>query len=90
MAEDAPPQAYEDRCGGRNLTDTSIIGRHQQVNSKAMPGLLDIAMFWRDLSEHAVLAKPPTWVQNALFGLLAPIARLSRRRAPTCARTHRD
>src|SRR5215210_814949 len=47
-----------------------------RVNAKAMPGLLDIATVWSDTSEHAMLAKPPALVQNALFRALAPIARM--------------
>jgi len=56
-----------------------------RVNAKAMPGLLDIALVWPLVSDHAVLATPPAWVQNALFRALAPVARASRRRLPTCA-----
>jgi hypothetical protein len=58
-----------------------------RVNAKAMPGLLDIATVWPLVSEHAVLAKPPAWVQHLLFRVLAPIARVSGRRAPRCERT---
>ena len=56
-----------------------------RVNAKAMPGLLDIALVWPLVCDHAVLATPPAWVQNALFRALAPVARASRRRLPTCA-----
>lgn len=55
-----------------------------RVNSKAMPGLLDIAVGWPLVSDHAVLAKPPAWVQNALFRALFPIARALGRRLPSC------
>jgi len=58
-----------------------------RVNAQAVPGLLDIAIVWASLSEHAVLARPPAWVQHLLFRMLAPIARLSGRVAPTCERT---
>ncbi|HEY8867733.1 MAG TPA: cupin domain-containing protein [Solirubrobacteraceae bacterium] len=58
-----------------------------RVNQKAMPGLLDIATVWPLVSEHAVLAKPPAWVQHSLFRVLSPIARVSGRRAPRCKRT---
>ena len=57
-----------------------------RVDSKAMPGLLDIATVWPVVSEHAVLAKPPAWVQHLLFRLLAPVARVSGRRPPGCER----
>ncbi len=56
-----------------------------RVNAKAMPGLLDIALIWPLVSDHAVLATPPTWVQNSLFRVLAPLARVSGRRVPSCA-----
>ena len=57
-----------------------------RVNAKAMPGLLDIATVWQELAEHAVLAKPPAWLQRGLFRMLGPIARLAGRQAPACAR----
>jgi mannose-6-phosphate isomerase-like protein (cupin superfamily) len=56
-----------------------------RVNAKALPGLLDIALIWPLVSDHAVLATPPAWVQNAIFGVLGPIARASRRPLPSCA-----
>jgi mannose-6-phosphate isomerase-like protein (cupin superfamily) len=55
-----------------------------RVNARAMPGLLDIATVWPDTSEHAVLARPPAVIQHALFRVLAPVARLARRRPPRC------
>lgn len=64
--------------------------QQRRVNAKAMPGLLDIAIVWPLTSEHAVLAKPPAWVQHVLFRALAPIARLAGRRAPVCERTRRE
>lgn len=59
-------------------------GQEGRVNEEAMPGLLDIALIWPLVSDHAVLAKPPAWVQNALFRALGPLARRARR-LPTCA-----
>jgi quercetin dioxygenase-like cupin family protein len=55
-----------------------------RVNSKALPDLLDIALIWPLVSHHAVLAKPPAWVQNGLFRILSPIARALGRRLPSC------
>jgi mannose-6-phosphate isomerase-like protein (cupin superfamily) len=55
-----------------------------RVNSNSLPDLLDIALIWPLVSDHAVLAKPPAWVQNALFRALLPIARALRRRVPSC------
>jgi quercetin dioxygenase-like cupin family protein len=58
-----------------------------RVDTKAMPGLLDVATVWAQTSEHAVLARPPAWVQHVLFRALGPIARLAKRRPPICERT---
>jgi quercetin dioxygenase-like cupin family protein len=55
-----------------------------RVNTKAMPGLLDIATVWPVTSEHAVLATPPPAIQHALFRVLAPIARIAKRQPPVC------
>jgi hypothetical protein len=60
------------------------------VNAKGMPGLLDLATVWTETSEHAVLARPPAWIQHALIRALAPRARAAERRAPTCERTSRE
>lgn len=60
-----------------------------RVNAKAMPGLLDIATVWNVTSEHALLARPPAWVQHALFRALAPLARRAGRQPPTCQLTRR-
>jgi mannose-6-phosphate isomerase-like protein (cupin superfamily) len=57
-----------------------------RVNAKAMPALLDIATVWDELAEHAILAKPPAWLQLALFRALRPIARLTGHRPPACTR----
>lgn len=62
--------------------------QERRVNAKAMPDLLDIATVWPETSEHAVLARPPARVQHALFRALAPIARIARRRSPTCQHMH--
>jgi quercetin dioxygenase-like cupin family protein len=57
-----------------------------RVNAKAMPGLLDVAIAWPLVSDHAVLARPPAWVQHLTFRLLTPVARLLRRQLPNCER----
>jgi quercetin dioxygenase-like cupin family protein len=57
-----------------------------RVNAKAMPGLLDIATVSDEWAEHAILAKPPAWLQLALFRALRPIARLTGHRPPACTR----
>jgi quercetin dioxygenase-like cupin family protein len=55
-----------------------------RANSKSLPDLLDIALIWPLVSDHAVLAQPPAWVQNVLFRALLPIARALRRQLPSC------
>jgi quercetin dioxygenase-like cupin family protein len=57
-----------------------------RVNAKAMPGLLDIATVWPVTSEHAVLATPPSVIQDTLFRVLAPVARITGRQPPVCQR----
>jgi hypothetical protein len=56
-----------------------------RVDPKAMPGLLDLATVWSETSEHAVLARPPAWLQNAVLRALRPLARVMGRRAPAAA-----
>jgi mannose-6-phosphate isomerase-like protein (cupin superfamily) len=58
-----------------------------RVNAKAMPGLLDLAIAWPLVSDHAILPKPPAWMQHLTFRVLGPIARLTRRKLPACERT---
>jgi mannose-6-phosphate isomerase-like protein (cupin superfamily) len=57
-----------------------------RVKANAMPGLLDIATAWEECAEHAVLSKPPAWVQHALFRMLRPVARLTGHRPPACTK----
>jgi mannose-6-phosphate isomerase-like protein (cupin superfamily) len=57
-----------------------------RVKANAMPGLLDIATAWEACAEHAVLSKPPAWVQHALFRMLRPVARLTGHRPPACTK----
>lgn len=61
-----------------------------RVNAKAMPGLLDLATVWAETSEHALLAKPPAWLQHTLLRTLAPVARAAGRREPTCEHTQSE
>jgi len=58
-----------------------------RVNAKAMPGLLDLATVWAETSKHAVLARPPAWLQHALLRTLAPVARAAGRKPPACEHT---
>lgn len=61
-----------------------------RVNDNAMPGLLDIAVAWPLVSDHAILARPPAWVQHLTFRVLTPIARAMGRQLPACERTTVD
>lgn len=51
------------------------LARDGKVDGKGMPHPLQLALSARDYRDTMVVAKPPAWVQSALFGVLAPIAR---------------
>jgi mannose-6-phosphate isomerase-like protein (cupin superfamily) len=56
-----------------------------RVNAQALPGLIDIALIWPLVADHAVLARPHRRLQSALFWTLRPLAVASRRELPRCA-----
>lgn len=47
-----------------------------KTNEKGMPNLLQAALFAREFEDVLYFTKPPRVAQKALFGVLAPIARL--------------
>lgn len=47
-----------------------------RVNAKGMPSLLQLALFAQEFDDVIRFTDSPRWVQLALFGLLAPVARL--------------
>jgi len=58
------------------------LARDGKTNAKGIPGLLQIAVAFRDFgSSCPELVKPPPAVQRGMFTLLAPIGRLAGRRA---------
>ncbi len=58
------------------------LARDGKTNDKGIPGLLQIAVAYRDLGDSCpTLAKPPAFVQRTIFMLLAPIGRSLGRRA---------
>ena len=58
------------------------LGRDGKTNAKGIPGLLQIAVAFRDLGDSCPqLVKPPPGVQRGVFTVLAPIGRLLGRRA---------
>ncbi len=58
------------------------LGRDGKTNSKGIPGLLQIAVAFRDLGASCPsLTKPPPALQRAVFATLAPLGRLLGRRA---------
>ena len=58
------------------------LARDGKTNAKGIPGLLQIAVAFRDLGDSCPeLVKPPPAVQRGVFTLLAPIGRLVGRRA---------
>ncbi len=48
-----------------------------KVNKRGMPNVLQLAVFAREFSDVMEFTRPPRFVQRILFGLLAPIARMS-------------
>ena len=48
-----------------------------KTNRKGMPNLLQVALISREFSDVVYFTKPPKAVQSALFGILAPIARVA-------------
>jgi quercetin dioxygenase-like cupin family protein len=60
------------------------LARDGKTNAKAKgrPGLLQIAVLFRDLGDSCPqLVKPPPWVQRGVFAVLAPLGKLVGRRA---------
>jgi len=57
------------------------LARDGKTNAKGVPGLLQVAVLFRDLGDSCpALVKPPPAVQRVLFRLLAPIGRFLGRR----------
>jgi Cupin domain len=48
-----------------------------QTNARGMPHLLQLVMFAREFDDVVQFTKSPRAVQRALFGILAPFARLA-------------
>ena len=58
------------------------LARDGKTNSKGIPGLLQIAVAFRDLGDSCPsLTRPPAVVQRAVFVTLAPVGRVLGRRA---------
>ena len=47
-----------------------------KTNAKAMPNLLQVALLSLEYADVLAFSRPPLIVQKALFGVLAPIARM--------------
>jgi quercetin dioxygenase-like cupin family protein len=47
-----------------------------KVNRRGVPNLLQLALFAREFDDAMRLSRPPRIVQEAIFGLLTPLARL--------------
>ena len=47
-----------------------------KVNKRRMPNLLQLAVFAREFPDVMQFTRPPRIVQEILFGLLTPLARL--------------
>lgn len=59
------------------LVDLAQRGR---VDAEGKPGLLDLALLVPAFSAEMRLVRPAAWVQRAVFGVLAPVARMLGRR----------
>jgi quercetin dioxygenase-like cupin family protein len=46
-----------------------------QVDAEGVPGLLLVSLLTKEFDHEFRLAKPPRWIQQAVFGLLRPLAR---------------
>ena len=58
------------------------LARDGKTNSHGIPGLLQIAVAFRDLGDSCpTLTRPPASVQRAVFAVLAPVGRLAGRQA---------
>jgi mannose-6-phosphate isomerase-like protein (cupin superfamily) len=67
------------------------LARGGHVNSKGMPGPLQLALIGSEFSDVIVFRRPPPRLQRVLFGALRPIARARGYRAtyPSISRTAR-
>jgi quercetin dioxygenase-like cupin family protein len=65
------------------------LAREGHVNKRGMPHPLQLALLATEFSDIIVFRNPPTAVQRALFGILAPLARRRGYRAtyPSLSRT---
>lgn len=57
------------------------LARLGHTDAKGMPSLLQLSLTAREFSDVVVFRKPPAAVQNAVFGAIAPVARLQGYRA---------
>jgi quercetin dioxygenase-like cupin family protein len=71
MVEITPAARFEAMI--RNLFGLAQDGR---TDRKGMPNLLQTALIAREFEDVAQLVRPPRLVQKAVFGILAPVARL--------------
>jgi mannose-6-phosphate isomerase-like protein (cupin superfamily) len=72
VIEFEPPGRYE-----AFMETIAALARDGKTNAKGVPNLLQTAVLAPDYLSVFALAKPPLWVQRAVFGALAPIGRLA-------------
>ncbi len=53
------------------------LARDGRVDARGRPNLLQLALFAREFDDVIRFTRPPRAAQRALFGLLAPLARLA-------------
>lgn len=71
VVEISPAARFEEMIS--NLFGLAQDGK---TNEKGMPNLLQVALFAREFEDVLYFTKPPRIIQKALFGVLAPVARL--------------
>ncbi len=71
LVEISPGARFEEA-----IRNGSGLAQYGKTNAKGMPNLLQLVLFAREFEDVLYFAKPPRVLQKALFGVLAPVARL--------------
>ena len=61
-----------------NFLETAMgLAADGRTNNNGMPGLLQVSLLASHFADTFRLSNPPAWIQQVLFALLKPVARLS-------------
>jgi len=52
------------------------LARDGKTNRKGMPSLLQLVLFGKEFEDVVIFTKPPRWVFQLTYGILAPLARM--------------